>query len=202
MKLVFAPKYYGLAYAAAVAALTIAAMVAVAWVPRWLPLGMPARGSAAEVLDPEIARLDRAATNLRQAALLERSQRTGREDGSESILTLYSPSAVSAAALESQPLDPSRLNVVIVETARGRTATIEGATVRIGERTPGGGIVRAIERTGVVIEDSTGAKRSVDIRDKFVQRDAVAVLPTPSKPPAPSPAPASPLRAPTTSADK
>lgn len=203
MKFVFAPKYYGLAYAATVSALAIAAVVAVAWVPRWLPLGMPARGSAAEVLDPEIARLDHAATNLRQAALFERSQRTGREDGSESILTLYSPSAVSAAALESQPFDPSRLNVVIVETARGRTAMIEGATVRIGERTPGGGIVRAIERTGVVIEDSAGAKRSVDIRDRFVQRDTVAVMPAPLKPPTPPPALASPVRAPTNpSADK
>lgn len=202
MKRVFAPKYNGLAYAATVAALATMAMGAVTWVPRWLPPAMPTRGAAAEMPDPEVARLDRAAANLRQAALFERSQRTGREDGSESILTLYSPSAISAAALESQPFDPSKLNVVIVETARGRTATIEGATVRIGERTPGGGIVRAIERTGVVIEDSAGAKRSVDIRDRFVQRDVLPALPTPLKPLAPLPAPVLPVRAPIPSASK
>ena len=71
---------------------------------------------------------------------------------------------------------------MILENARGRTATIDGAAVRIGERTPGGGIVRAIEPTGVVIEDSAGAKRSVDIKDKFVRQDVPIVLPTPAQP--------------------
>ena len=182
MKFGFAPKYNGLVYALAVACLAVTAVAAVTWVPRWLPMALQPRETASNTLDPETVRVERATENLRQAALFERTQRSGREEGSDSILTLYSPSAVSAAVIESKPFDASTLNVVIMETARGRTATIDGAAVRIGERTTGGGIVRAIEPTGVVIEDSAGAKRSVDIRDKFVRQDAPVVLPTPAKP--------------------
>ena len=182
MKFGFAPKYNGLAYALAVASLAVIAIAAVMGVPRWLPMALKPRESASNALDPETVRIERAVENLRQAALFERTQRSGREEGSDAILTLDSPSPVSAAASESKPFDASTLNVVIVETARGRTATIDGAAVRIGERTPGGGIVRAIESTGVVIEDSAGARRSVDIREKFVRQDAPVVLPTPTKP--------------------
>ncbi|MGJ7580328.1 hypothetical protein ACSFA3_09115 [Variovorax sp. RHLX14] len=181
MKLGFAPKYNGLAFALAVAGFTVIAIAAVTWVPRWLPMVLQPREPASSTLDPETIRIERAAENLRQAALFERMQRSGRGEGSDSILTLYSPSTTAAAATESKPFDASTLNVVIVETARGRTATIDGAVVRIGERTSGGGIVRAIDRTGVVIEDGAGAKRSVDIRDKFVGQDAPVVLPTPAK---------------------
>ncbi|MDB5878871.1 MAG: hypothetical protein JWQ41_2285 [Variovorax sp.] len=182
MKFGFAPKYNGLAYALAVASLAVIAIAAVMWVQRWLPMALQPRESVSNALDPETVRIERAAENLRQVALFERTQRSGREEGSDLILTLYSPSSAIAAATESKPFDASTLNVVIVETARGRTATIDGAAVRIGERTPGGGIVRAIESTGVVIEDSAGAKRSVDIRDKFVRQDAPVFLPTPTKP--------------------
>lgn len=182
MKLGFAPKYNGLAYAWAVASLAVITVVAVTWVPRWLPMALQHRESASNAPDPETVRIERAAENLRQAALFERTQRSGREEGSDTILTLYSPSAVSTAVTESKPFDASMLNVVILENARGRTATIDGAAVRIGERTPGGGIVRAIEPTGVVIEDSAGAKRSVDIKDKFVRQDVPIVLPTPAQP--------------------
>lgn len=182
MKFGLAPKYNGLAYTLAVTSLAMFAIAAVTWVPGWLPAAAWPKELPSDVLDTETARIERATENLRQAALFERTQRSGRGEGSESILALYSPSAVVAAAIESKPFDASTLNVVIVETARGRTATIDGAAVRIGERTPGGGIVRAIEPTGVVIEDSVGAKHSVDIRHKFARQDAPVVLPTPAKP--------------------
>lgn len=182
MRFGFAQKYSGLAYTVSVASLAVIAIAVVTWVPRWLPIAVQPKELVSGAMDPETARIERATENLRQAALFERTQRSGRGEGSESILALYSPSAVVAAAIESKPFDASTLNVVIVETARGRTATIDGAAVRIGERTPGGGIVRAIEPTGVVIEDSVGAKHSVDIRDKFARQDAPVVLPTPAKP--------------------
>ncbi|MGI4779266.1 MAG: hypothetical protein ACRYGA_14330 [Janthinobacterium lividum] len=166
------PKYNGLGYVLAVAALAVAAMAATTWVPRWLPVAPPVRRSVAEVQDAETLRIERATENLRQAAMFERTQRTVREDGSESIVALFSPTAASAASAESKPIDASILNVVILENARRRTAMIEGVPVRVGERTPSGGVVRAIEKTGVVIEDGAGARRTVDIRDRFVRPDA------------------------------
>ena len=182
MKPIFAPKFNGLAYAAAVAGLALVAIVAVTWVPRWLPVASTTRESATGTMDPETVRIEQATESLRQAARFERTQQTDRQEGSDSILPLYSPSAITASPSESKPLDGANLNVVIVETARGRTATIDGAVVRIGERLPGGGILRAIDRTGIVIEDSAGAKHGVDLKDRFVRRDA-AVLAAPSSTP-------------------
>lgn len=179
MKARVAPKYNGLAYAIAVVALASIAMAIATWVPRWLPMALPARQPAAEIQDAETTRIERAVESVRQAALVERTQRPGRGEGGESVLPLYAPSATAAAAIDTRPFDAATLNVVIVESGRERMAIIEGLPVRVGERTAGGGIVRAIERTGVVIEDGTGARRAVDLRDKFVPQDATTA---PSRP--------------------
>lgn len=190
MKLAFAPKYNGLAYALAVGCLTLMAMATVSWVPRWMPVAAAAREPAAGAADPEIALIEKAIEHMGQAAIAERTQRTVPNDGSDPLLPLYSPSAVNAAALGSKPLDAATLNVVIVETARGRTASIDGVPVRVGERTPGGGIVRSIDRTGVVIEDSAGTRQSVDIRERFVRTDSATAAPALAKPAAAASAPA------------
>ncbi len=190
MKFAFAPKYNGLAYAVAVGCLTLAAMGTVSWVPRWMPVAAAPREPATGAADPEIALIEKAIDQMRQAAIAERAQGKVQNDGDYPLLPLYSPSAVTAAALESRPFDAATLNVVIVETARGRSASIDGMSVRVGERTPGGGTVRAIERTGVVIEDSAGTRHSVDIRERFVRTENAAVPPT-AKPAASAPVPSS-----------
>lgn len=171
-----APRYDGIVYAAVVAVIAIAAMVGATWAQRLSTASLlPARAPKATLEDVETTRIERATEGLRQAARFERTQRAGREAGSELIFPLHVPSAAQAPAVESRPIDPSTFNVVIVESGRERKATIDGLPVRVGERTAGGAIVRSIDRTGVVVEDSTGVRRGIDLRDMFVRQGAASV---------------------------
>ena len=174
MKTLLAPKYDALAYALALVAVAAIAMTVTMVMPRWLPAPLPAREPAAGPQDAETTRIEQATNSLQQAALIERTQRTAREEGSEAVIPLHSPSAAAAAAIESRAIDPSTLNLVILESGHERTATIDGVRVRVGERTAGGFVVRAIEKTGIVIEDAAGVRRSVDLRDRFVRQDAAS----------------------------
>lgn len=187
-----APKYRGFAYAATVTGIASVAMAAVISSSRWMPVVLPVRAVADSAVDPEILRLERAVDDVKNAALRERAQRSIREDGSDSILPLYTASAANAASADAKPFDASAMSFIVMETARGRIAIIDGMPVRNGERMPDGSIVRSIERTGLVIEDGTGALRKVDIRDRFVRENSSApTSPNPMEvPPAGTTAPA------------
>lgn len=124
-------------------------------------------GTVAEVRSPggDIPDIERAMNDLKDMS--RRRDKWGQRFATAEPILAPSPAVLPRAKAAQGGEDTGRASLILLDSAKGAVAVIDGRVARVGQRLDNGDVVQRIGNTFVILKPPNGEARRLDMDGRF-----------------------------------